>query len=91
MQEKLWAIAESPQGDLVCWRGSQGVPFMSPCKQLVERTMRDADECITPAVVGKCRAVVEVLVYCDPATRITLILTPHTHDVLCVLKPSNRS
>lgn len=89
MLEKLWAIAESPQGDLVCWRGSQGVPFMSPCKQLVERTMQDADECITPLVVGRSRAVVEVLVYCE--SQYTIILNTDTHDVLCVLKPSTRS
>ncbi len=40
--ESLYAIMRSDQ-QLVCWKGSKGIPFMSPSRHLVESTLVDAD------------------------------------------------
>jgi hypothetical protein len=40
--EELWAILGT-DNQLACWRGSQGVPFMSPSPELVKSTLLDPD------------------------------------------------
>lgn len=77
--EQMWAILND-KGELACWRGSRGVPFMSPSRQLVEDTLRDLDV-IDP--VSSPEIISVVVIVLDERTVVL-----GNHSVLTVLVPT---
>lgn len=63
----MWAILGN-DGELVCWRGSRGVPFMSPNRRLVEDTLRDLDVIDDPGPAE----IIEITAITDGSTTVVI-------------------
>lgn len=79
--ENLWAIEEL--GQLVCWRCSNGVPFLTPSHCQAVETAASSDVIDVPHK-GAIRTVVQVHV--TQVEDITLVIDPQTNHIRCLLR-----
>lgn len=81
--ENLWAILRE-DGELACWRGSRGVPFMSPSKELVISTLQDLDVIDDPGIAEvipvTAKTVEDLVVIFDQNNQMLTLLGPARKD-----------
>ena len=80
--ETLWAIKEDQE--LVCWRGSRGVPFLTPNHALALDTAASGDVLHAPKEGTKrCVVLTRVIAY----QGVTLVMDAQDNHLYCLLTP----
>jgi hypothetical protein len=85
--ERLWGIETVGTGDLACWQGGKGVPFVTPNRELAESTAQSG-EYLEASQPGEQRAPVGVIMVSSAEDDAIMILNEATRQVYCVLRPN---